>query len=160
MTTSTASSTKSAVTFLSAATVLLDRKDFFGHNQEEGENIDQYVASLVHIENRCAYKDDIQTCCTQCGHAGDHSGRLKECRIHDRLIFGLRDPGMQRRVLLEDFGQNLTLDHVLQICKAHESSADTGLALAQESVAHLLGARRSAYKKATSASPAVQVKMS
>ena len=33
---------------------LLDRKDFFGCNQEEGENIDQYVASLVRIHNRCA----------------------------------------------------------------------------------------------------------
>ena len=61
---------------------------------------------------------------------------------------------MQRRVLVEDFGQNLTLDRVLQICKAHESSTDTGLALAQESPAHLLAARRSAYKKATSEPPA------
>ena len=52
-------------------------------------------------------------------------GRLKERRIRDRFIFGLRDPGMQRRILLEDFGQNLTLDRVLQICKAHESSTDT-----------------------------------
>ena len=105
---------------------LLDRKDFFGRNQEEGENIDQYVASLVRIDNRCAYEDDIQTCCTQCGHTGDHSSRLKERRIRDWLIFGLRDPGMQRRVLLEVFGQNLTLDRVLQVCKAHESSTDTG----------------------------------
>ena len=64
-------------------------------------------------------------------------------------MFGLRDPGMQRRVLLKDIGQNLTLDRVLQICKAYESSTDTGLALAQESPAHLLAARRSAYKKAT-----------
>ena len=104
---------------------LLDRKDFFGRNQEEGENIDQYVASLVRIDNRCAYEDDIQTCCTQCGRAGDHSGRLKERRIRDRLIFGLRDPSMQQRVLLEDFGQNLTLDRVLQVCKAHESSSGT-----------------------------------
>ena len=87
---------------------LLDRKDFFGRNQEEGENIDQYIASLVRIDNRCAYEDDTQTCCTQRGHAGDHSSRLKEHRICDRLIFGLRDPGMQQRVFLEDFGQNLT----------------------------------------------------
>ena len=133
---------------------LLNRKDFFGRNQEEGENIDQYVASLIRIDNRCAYEDDIQICCTQCGHAGDRSGRLKERRIRDRLIFGLRDPGMQRRVLLEYFGQNLTLDRVLQICKAHESSTDTGLALTQESPAHLLAARCSAYKKATSEPPA------
>ena len=135
---------------------LLDRKDFFGCNQEEGENIDQYVASLVRIDYRCAYEDDIQTCCTQCGHTGPGTTAVasKSVRIRDRLIFGLCDPGMQQRVLLEDFGQNLTLDRVLQICKVHESSTDIGLALAQQSPAHLLAARRSAYKKATSESPA------
>ena len=128
---------------------LLNPKDFFGRNQEEGDNIDQYVASLVRIDNRCAYVD-VQTGCTRCGHAGDHSGRLKQRRIRDRLIFGLRDPGMQRRVLLEDFGQNLTVDRVLQRCKTHKSLTDTGLALAQESPAHLLASHRSAYKKAIS----------
>ena len=43
---------------------------------------------------------------------------------------------------------------MLQICNAQESSTDAGLALAQESPAHLLAARRSAYKKATSEPPA------
>ena len=130
------------------------RKDFFCRNQEEGENIDQYVASLILIDNklRCTYEDDIQTFCTQCGHAGDC--RLKERRISDWLIFGLRDPGMRRRVLLEDIGQNLTLDCVLQTCKAYKLSTGTGLVLVQESPAHLLTARRSAYTKATSEPPA------
>ena len=133
---------------------LLDRKDFFCRNQEDGENINQYVASLIVIDNklRCAYEDDIQTCCTQCGHAGDC--RLNERRIRDWLIFGLRDPGMRRTVLLEYFGQKLTLDRVLQTCKAYKSSTDICLALAQESPAHLLAACRSAYKKATSEPPA------
>ena len=54
---------------------------------------------------------------------------------------------MQRRVLLEDFGKNLTLDRVLQVCKANESSTDTGHALSQDPSAHLLVARQSSYKR-------------
>ena len=105
MTTLTASSKKIGRYLRLRRNPLLDRKDFFGRNQEEGEYIDQYVAFLVRINNRCAYDDDIQTRCTQCRHACDHSSRLKECRIRDRLIFGPLDPGMQRRITLEDFGR-------------------------------------------------------
>ena len=59
---------------------------------------------------------------------------------------------MQRRVLLEDFGKNLTLDLVLQVCKAHESSTDTGLALSQDPSTHLLAAQQSSYKHQAHAS--------
>ena len=51
------------------------------------------------------------------------------------------------------FWKNLTLDRVLQVCKAHESSTDTGHALSsQDPSAHLLAARQSSYKRQAHAS--------
>ena len=84
---------------------LLDRKDFFNRNQEDGENTDQYVSALVRIHNRCGFDDEEEDRCLQCGHSCGHTNRLRERRIRDRLIFGLRHSSMQRRVLLEDFGK-------------------------------------------------------
>ena len=108
----------------------------------------QYVSVLVRIHNRCGFDDEEEDSCLQCGHSCGHTNRLRERRVRDRLIFGLRDSSMQRRVLLEDFGKNLTLDRVLQVCKAHESSTDTGHALSsQDPSAHLLAARQSSYKR-------------
>ena len=48
---------------------LLDRKDFFNRNQEDGENIDQYVSALVRIHNRCGFDDEEEDRCLQCGHS-------------------------------------------------------------------------------------------
>ena len=112
----------------------------------------EYVSALVRIHNRCGFDDEEEDRCLQCGHSCGHTNRLRERRIRDRLIFGLRDSSMQRRVLLEDFGKNLTLDRVLQVCKAHESSTDTGHALSQDPSAHLLAARQSSYKRQAHAS--------
>ena len=82
---------------------LLDRKDFFNRNQEDGENIDQYVSALVRIHNRCGFDEEEEDRCLQCVHSWGHTNRLRERRIRDRLIVDLRDSSMQRRVLLEDF---------------------------------------------------------
>ena len=114
--------------------------------QEDGENIDQYISALVRIHNRCGFNDEEEDRCLMCGHSWGHTNRLRECRIRDRLIFGLRDSSMQR-VLLEDFEKQLTLDRVLQICKAHESSTDTGHTLSQDPSFHLLAARQSSYQR-------------
>ena len=133
---------------------LLDHKDFSGRNKRKTTTL----TSTSHLSSALTRDARTRTTFRPAALNVDtkgitHGGRLKERRFRDRLIFGLRDPGMQRKVLLEDFGQNLTLDRVLQIGLAHESSKDTGLALAQESPAHFLAARRSAYKKATSEPP-------
>ena len=46
-------------------------------------------------------------------------------RSRDRLVCGLRCKEMQRRVCEEQFGGKLSLDRVLQLCAAFQSSRDT-----------------------------------
>ena len=134
---------------------LLDRKDFFGRMQGEGETVDHYVAALIRIHDRCAFEADTEGQCSQCGNACDHSGRLKDSRLRDQLICGLRDPSMQRRVLLEEFSASLTLTRVLQVCRAHESSLDTAQELSQETDSpQVMAMRRSTYKRTRTNPPA------
>ena len=40
----------------------------------------------------------------------------------DQVVRGLSDAGMQRRVLMEEYDQQLTLHRTLQICQAYEAS--------------------------------------
>ena len=65
---------------------LLERKDFFNHNQKDGENIDQYVSALVRIHNQCGFDDMEEDRYLQGGHSCGHTNWLRESRIRDRLI--------------------------------------------------------------------------
>jgi len=137
---------------------LLDRQEFHRRDQQPGESVDKYFAALKSIDGVCAY-DDLINCtkcdtncsfvCDQCKDKTDPSTQLQNIRLRDRLICGLRDKEMQKKVLAEKYDKDLTLEKVLSICSAVEHSNKTG---------DLLGARapeinalkKSTYKKSKS----------
>ena len=101
---------------------LLDRQEFFSRAQGEHENIDQFVAALVRLHDQCAFDDDAKGRCDNCGHSFNRSSHLHDLRLWDQVVRGLCDASMQRRVLMEEFDQQLTLHRTLQICQAYEAS--------------------------------------
>ena len=102
---------------------LVDRQSFHGRDQANGESIDQYFSALSWIHNACDFEDGPG--CTSCGQACSHGVVIANTRLRDRLICGLFDKGMQRRVLEEQYDTSLSLERVLQVCSAYESSKNT-----------------------------------
>ena len=111
---------------------LLDRQEFFSRAQGEHGNIDQFVAALVWLHDRCAFDDDAKGRCDNCGHSFNHSSHLRDLCLQDQVVRGLSDVGMQRRVLMEEYDQHLTLHRTLQICQGNEASRVTEQALNQD----------------------------
>ena len=68
-----------------------------------------------------------------CGHTCGHGAHIRDTRLRDRLVCGLRDKEMQRRVFMENYEEQLTLTRTLQVCKAFESSRNTEKLLTTES---------------------------
>ena len=125
---------------------LLDRQAFHGRNQRQGESISQYFSGLSQLHDACSYPDSLQ--CGRCGSLCGHEAQLRETRLRDRLVCGLRDRAMQRRVLGEEYGSDLSLHRVMQICSAYESSTDTEYGLGEQLPdLALAAATKSTYKR-------------
>ena len=92
----------------------LHRQEFFSMAQGEHENIDQFVAALVRLHDRCAFDNDAKGHCDNCGHSFTQSSHLRDLRLRDQVVRGLSDAGMQRCVLMEEYDQQLTLHRTLQ----------------------------------------------
>ncbi|CAL8106515.1 unnamed protein product [Orchesella dallaii] len=119
---------------------LLDRQAFHRRDQQQGESVDRYFAALKSLDDACSFEDDIRctTCYGECDTVCSDlncaqpltlTKNLQEVRIRDRLICGLRDKEMQRKVLAEQYSSILTLERVLSICVAVENSYTTGATL-------------------------------
>ncbi|UYV73839.1 hypothetical protein LAZ67_11001072 [Cordylochernes scorpioides] len=119
---------------------LLDRQDFHRRDQQTGESVDRYFAALKALDDSCAHELDFKcsTCgdpcitrCTKraCGQTFALAGYQQQLRIRDRLICGLFDKDLQRKVLAEQYNSDLSLDRVLSICIAHESATAVGATL-------------------------------
>ncbi|UYV80904.1 K02A2.6-like [Cordylochernes scorpioides] len=119
---------------------LLDRQDFHRRDQQTGESVDRYFAALKALDDSCAYELDFKcstcgdpciTTCTKraCGKTFALAGYQQQLRIRDRLICGLFDKDLQRKVLAEQYNSDLSLDRVLSICIAHESATAVGATL-------------------------------
>ncbi|UYV80134.1 hypothetical protein LAZ67_18001802, partial [Cordylochernes scorpioides] len=119
---------------------LLDRQDFHRRDQQTGESVDRYFAALKALDDSCAHELDFKcsTCgdpcitrCTKraCGKTFALAGYQQQLRIRDRLICGLFDKDLQRKVLAEQYNSDLSLDRVLSICLAHESATAVGATL-------------------------------
>ena len=104
---------------------LLNRQEFFSRAQGEHESIDQFMAALVRLHDRCAFDDDAKVLCDNCGHSFNQSSHLRDLRLRDQVVRGLSDAGMQRRVLMEEYDQQLTLHRILEICQAYKASRVT-----------------------------------
>ena len=76
-----------------------ERYCFNKRDQEQGENIDTYVAALRTLVKTCNY------------------GTLEESLIRDRIVIGIRE-NATRKKLLQD--AKLTLNSCVDICRANE----------------------------------------
>ena len=77
----------------------------------------------MRLERACDFQDKHR--CDHCNHTCAFGAIVREIRIRDRLICGLNDKELVRRILEQQFAQHLSLDRTLQICAAHESSKET-----------------------------------
>jgi len=108
---------------------LLDRREFHAPNQPEGELIDSYYAALQVIDDSCDYEGDPK--CRRCDESCGHAQVVREERLRDRLVCGIRNKDIQSKVLEVKFA-DLTLERVLEICRALEASKQTQPALSRD----------------------------
>jgi len=123
----------------------------------EGESVDHYCAALKTLDIAGAHEDFftcppcqvmLQTACPSCTSICNVPAALQELRIRDRLICGLRNKEMQRKVLAESYSSTLTLEKVLSICIAIENSNSVGDSLsAAPAPTEALAASKSTYKR-------------
>ena len=91
---------------------LLDRQRFHARSQRDGETLDQYYSALAQIDRACDFQDEHR--CQHCNHRCGFGAQIRETCLRDRLICGLKDKELVRRILEKQFDnhQGLTLDQV------------------------------------------------
>ena len=106
-----------------------ERYRFNMRNQEAGETIDQYTTTLRQMAMRCSFdtitEDEI---------------------LRDRLVFGIQSVRLRERLLRE---KDLSLETVLSICRASETSAAQLKDIGNAGNIHALQATRSRAGEAT-----------
>lgn len=88
--------------------ITVRRFKFFTRNQEEGENIDQYVTALRVLSQQCEF------------------GELHESLLRDKIVCGVRNNTVRDRLLRTD---DLSLSKAVQICQAAEMSKEESLCI-------------------------------
>ncbi len=121
---------------------LRDRLDFLCRSQLEGERVDEYYAALMDIHGDCDFGEVLE--CRACHADSGLATVVRDERIRDRIICGLRDPTTQEKILAEEFA-TLTLGGVLNRARAEESAKNTRAQL--ENPAGVQSVRRSAYRQ-------------
>ena len=81
---------------------IYERYQFNKRDQESGESVDSYVATLRTLAKTCNY------------------GSLLDSLIRDRIVVGIRDNGTHKRLLQEP---KLTLTRCIDICRSSEATA-------------------------------------
>nr|XP_015840193.1 PREDICTED: uncharacterized protein LOC107399051 [Tribolium castaneum] len=81
--------------------ITIERFNFNSIVQREGETFDSFVTELQNKAATCEF------------------GTLKEGLIRDRIVYGIRDKALQKRLLREP---NLLLADCIQYCRAAEQS--------------------------------------
>ena len=76
---------------------------FNSRSQKEDESIDHYVSAFRTLAKSCNF--------CQCLH---------ESLIHDRIVFGVKEPALRKKLLQE---RQLTLEEAIDICKSGETTA-------------------------------------
>lgn len=79
------------------------RYQFFTRSQQDGEKIDPFVTDLKNKARECEF------------------GELEQSLIKDRLICGIRDDTVRRRLLRES---DLTLVKAIDACRSNEATAE------------------------------------
>ena len=88
---------------------ILDRRDFYRRQQEDGERFDDYLIAVREIAQFCDF-------CTECF----------DSHMRDKIVMGVRDDSTVRALLSET---DLTLQGAIAICRARENAAENSEAL-------------------------------
>jgi hypothetical protein len=91
-----------------------ERYTFNSRNQDTGESIDAYVSLLRGLSKTCNYD------------------KLEESLIRDRIVIGIRDNGVRKKLLQE---KKLDLGKCIDICRATEKTTAQIKTINQEEVA-------------------------
>lgn len=83
--------------------ITVRRFKFFTRNQEDGENVDQYVTALRVLSQQCEF------------------GELQESLLRDKIVCGIVNNTVRDRLLRTD---DLTLNKTIQMCQAAEMSKE------------------------------------
>ena len=83
---------------------LVARFDFVNRSSRDGESVKDYVAVLKHLASECIFSDS-----------------MRNERLRDRLVSGIRDDKMLRDLLKESL-QDLTFERAVTKCIAHEQA--------------------------------------
>ena len=86
---------------LGKTNIIYERYKFNNRSQEQAESIDTYITSLRALAETCEF------------------GALKEDLLRDRIVCGVRDKGIQTKLLQES---GLTLSKCVDICRANEAT--------------------------------------
>ena len=89
--------------------IILDRRDYYRRQQEEGEPFDEYLVALREIAQFCDF----------CPHCADS-------QLRDRIVTGVQDEDTLRALLSES---DLTLRTAIDICRARETAQQNSAAL-------------------------------
>ena len=81
---------------------IYERYLFNKRDQDAGESFDSYIACLRSLAKTCNF------------------GELQDSMIRDRVVVGIRDNGIRKRLLTES---KLTLSKCIDICRANETTA-------------------------------------
>ena len=82
--------------------IIYERYKFNNRSQEQAESIDTYVTTLRALAETCEF------------------GTLKDDLLRDRIVCGVRDKGIRRKLLQES---GLTLSKCVDICRANKATA-------------------------------------
>ena len=94
-----------------------ERYKFNIRKQEKGEKVDEYVANLRQMTKSCNF------------------GSLEDSLIRDRVVLGIQDDNVRRRLLQES---DLTLTQAVQTIRAHETTHDQMQVMAQQESQQLM----------------------
>ena len=90
--------------------VVFERARFNGRTQREGESVEQFITELYRLAEFCSY------------------GPLKEM-IRDRIVVGIRDPGMSEKLQTDP---DLTLEKAKKLVRQKEAAREHRRELQQE----------------------------
>ncbi|UYV71250.1 PKN2 [Cordylochernes scorpioides] len=93
------------------------------------EETSNEVMAVLKLDNVSVGQTSWKPCSQQAWDQRFSVSLDRQLRIRDRLICGLFDKDLQRKVLAEQYNSDLSLDRVLSICIAHESATAVGATL-------------------------------
>lgn len=112
--------------------VTINRYEFWSHNQEEGQSLDDYIKELTILRKECRFQED------------EH---IEDSLLRDRIIlYGIQNKSLREKLLRLD-SQNSDLKTVISVCRSHEISQHHSSMIGESTNVHAI--RRSPTQPST-----------